>query len=104
MRTMLRKRRDALANALSQLMPPGFHFILPAGGYFIWLHTPPELNLDALDREATTAGIRYYRADRFGPQPDSAIRLAFSYYSPDRLVEGAQRLATAARRALQPTT
>lgn len=101
MRTMLRKRRDTLANALTQLMSPGFHFILPAGGYFIWLHTPPELNLDALDREATTVGIRYYRADRFGPQPDSALRLAFSYYPPDRLVEGAQRLATAARRALQ---
>lgn len=103
MRTMLRKRRDALANALTKLMPPEFHFTLPAGGYFIWLHTPPALNLDALDREATTTGIRYYRADRFGPQPDSTLRLAFSYYPPDRLVEGAQRLATAARRALQPT-
>jgi 2-aminoadipate transaminase len=103
MRTMLRKRRDTLANALTQLLPPGFQFSLPAGGYFIWLRTPTELNLDALDREATTAGIRYYRADRFGPQPDSALRLAFSHYPPNRLIDGARRLATAASRVLQAT-
>jgi DNA-binding transcriptional MocR family regulator len=103
MRTMLRKRRDTLAKALTQLLPSGFHFNLPAGGYFIWLRTPTELDLDTLDREATTAGIRYYRADRFGPQPDSALRLAFSHYPPDRLIDGARRLATAASRALQTT-
>lgn len=103
MRTMLRHRRDALAEALTQFMPPGFHFNLPAGGYFIWLRTPAKLNLDTLDREATIAGVRYYRADRFGPRSDSALRLAFPYYPPDRLVDGAQRLAAAASRALQAT-
>lgn len=104
MRTTLRSRRDALAGALTQALPPGFHCSLPAGGYFIWLRVPAELDLDALDRAATTSEVRYYRADRFGPQPSRALRLAFTYYPPDRLIDGARRLAAAAGRALQATS
>jgi 2-aminoadipate transaminase len=104
MRTMLRSRRDALAGALTQALPPGFQFNLPAGGYFIWLRVPAELDLDALDRAATTSAVRYYRADRFGPQPGRALRLAFTYYPPDRLVDGGRRLAAAARCALRATS
>lgn len=78
--TQLKARRDALTENLTG----PFDFDVPAGGYFLWLrfagevHSPDEVNVAA--------------GARFGDGPGSAVRLAYSLNSPDRLAAAARAL------------
>jgi len=89
---LLRRRRDAMLEALERHMPDGATWSRPEGGYFIWLDLPegtPDL------ARAEAAGVTFVRgtdffADGSGGQ---SLRLAFSYVSPDEIGEGVTRFA-----------
>lgn len=97
--TEYRARRDALVAALAQNLPPDCTFDVPAGGYFAWISLPSVLSSDALLPHAEAFGTSFLPGSRFhldGGGKDK-LRLAFSRYSRDNLVEAAQRLGRALR-------
>jgi DNA-binding transcriptional MocR family regulator len=101
LRAEYRHRRDALAGALRQHLPPRCGFALPAGGYFIWVGLPPGLRATALLAVADAHGVSFQPAARSHIDgSDGGLRVAFSLYRPDDLVEGARRLGAAVREAL----
>jgi DNA-binding transcriptional MocR family regulator len=57
LRTMLRAQRDAMNLALRRHMPEGVKWTLPAGGYFVWLQLPQEIDALMLHREAIAQGV-----------------------------------------------
>lgn len=83
---LLRRRRDAMLDALEQDLPSAT-WSRPAGGYFIWL----ELAGGVED----VPGVTFVRGTDFGGAPNTA-RLAFSYVSPEEIREGIRRLSAAA--------
>ena len=92
---MYRERRDAMMQALEDLMPPGCSWNKPAGGFFVWVTLPPGIDAKAMLPRAVTARVAYvpgtaFFADGFG---SSSLRLSFCYPTPERIREGVRRLA-----------
>lgn len=102
LRATYRSRRDALAGALREHLPAGCGFVLPAGGYFIWLALPPGITAAALGPHADRHRVSFIPGSRFSTSgEDGHVRLAFSLYDEAALAEGARRLAAAVADALR---
>lgn len=98
LREAYRRRRDALLAALAEHLANRASWRRPAGGYFAWLTLPPghdaATDLPAAEREGTAymPGATFYLGAGEG---GGSLRLAFSRYAPELLVEAAGRLARA---------
>lgn len=94
-------RRDALANALAEQLPPGCSWRVPNGGFFIWVTLPDGLDANALLPRAEAGGVGYQPGTRFYLADGGAntLRLCFTLYPPEILAEGARRLGQAIRRS-----
>jgi DNA-binding transcriptional MocR family regulator len=95
LREMYRERRDAMNEALTDLMPHSCTWNNPRGGFFVWLGLPPGIDGKAMLPRAVTARVAYvpgtaFYADGFGT---GWIRLSFCYPTPERIREGVRRLA-----------
>jgi DNA-binding transcriptional MocR family regulator len=94
-REMYRERRDAMVEALDDLMPAACRWNVPDGGFYVWLTLPPGVDAKAMLPRAVTARVAYvpgtaFFADGFG---SSAMRLSYCYPTPERIREGVRRLA-----------
>jgi DNA-binding transcriptional MocR family regulator len=100
LRSAYRARRDALLAALTAHLPPGCGVLVPAGGYFVWVTLPEGIDAGALLPGAEAAGVSFLPGTRFHLDGGGArtLRLAFSLYGEDELVEGAGRLGAVLRR------
>jgi DNA-binding transcriptional MocR family regulator len=95
MREMYRERRDAMIEALHDLMPAACEWNVPAGGFFVWLKLPPGIDAKGMLPRAVTARVAYvpgtaFFADGFGT---GYMRLSYCYPTPERIREGVRRLA-----------
>ncbi len=99
LRATYRERRDALVGALARELPPGRSFQAPRGGFFVWVALPNEVDAKSLLPRAEALGVSYLPGQVFylDGRGQNALRLAFTLYSPDKLVEAAQRLGEALR-------
>ena len=95
-RRELLTRRDAMVGALERTFPGDTSWNRPAGGYFVWLELGD--GRDASDLAARAqAEVAFIRGSDFFPRDSglgwSSARLAFSFESPERIVEGVEALA-----------
>jgi 2-aminoadipate transaminase len=95
----LRKRRDAMLEALEAEFPEGASWSHPDGGYFLWLDLPPGTKIDTLFARAAEAGVQLVKGTDFFPDGggDESARLAFSFPSVDEIHEGIRRLGALVR-------
>ncbi len=91
----MRERRDALVAALATQIPEA-EFVVPDGGYFLWLDLPDGR------RHAGRAGARQAGGRAFVAGPDfmleggeSSLRLSFASVPAERIAEGVARIARA---------
>jgi 2-aminoadipate transaminase len=89
---LLRERRDAMLEALENELGGRATWSHPEGGYFLWLEFPETVDASELLERSNEAGVTFVPGADFGGAPNTA-RLAFSYVSPDEIVEGVRRLA-----------
>jgi 2-aminoadipate transaminase len=97
-RGLLRARRDAMLAALARASPPGASWSRPGGGYFVWLDFPEGVDAAAVLARGEEAGVTFVKGADFYPAGaggESSARLAYSFVSPDEIVEGVDRLGTA---------
>lgn len=97
---LYRERRDALCAALAEHVTDWFDWEVPVGGMFVWaVARDPMLDTDRLLPVAMEAGVCVAPSSVFDAsgQNRGAIRVNFTLNPPDRLAEGARRLATALR-------
>jgi 2-aminoadipate transaminase len=86
-------RRDVLADALAERLPPGCAVSRPAGGFFVWVALPAGLRAAELLPAAEAAGVSYVPAERSHLDGfDGGLRLAFTLYGIAPLAEAAARL------------
>jgi DNA-binding transcriptional MocR family regulator len=102
LRASYRARRDALLEGMSTHLPPGCQWNAPGGGFFVWVRLPEALDAGELLPRAEAAGVSYIPGARFytGGGGARALRLAFSLYEPDELIDAASRLGNVIREAL----
>jgi DNA-binding transcriptional MocR family regulator len=100
---LLRERRDAMLEALARELPEDASFTRPEGGYFVWVELPPSGPTGAdLLAEAEAAGVTFVKGTDFFPGGrggERALRLAFSFVSPDEIAEGVSVLGGLVRAA-----
>jgi 2-aminoadipate transaminase len=90
-RDLLRLRRDAMLDALEQELTGRASWSHPEGGYFLWLELPEDVDAGELLGRARESGVTFVPGVDFGGAANTA-RLAFSFVSPDEIVEGVRRL------------
>jgi len=98
---LLRVRRDAMLDALAREMPDDATWTRPDGGYFVWLELPSGPPSSELLGEAEAAGVTFVKGTDFfaDGSGEHALRLAFSFVSPDEIAEGVARLGALVRAA-----
>lgn len=90
LRTRYRERRDIAVAALQRHMPAGVRWLVPQGGFFLWLHTPG-VDTAALLPRALEAGVAYVPGKYFFFGGDSGreyLRISYSYLSPEEMARG----------------
>jgi len=99
---LLRERRDAMFEALARELPEDASWTRPEGGYFVWLELPSGPPSADLLAEAEEAGVTFVKGSDFFPGGrggERALRLAFSFVSPDEIAEGVSVLGSLVRAA-----
>ena len=94
-----RSNRDRMVAAVRRALPDA-SFVVPHGGYYLWLTFPDGMNADELAACASRAGVTIIPGSKFFARPDVShprnnVRLAFSHASHDEIDEGVRRLAGA---------
>jgi DNA-binding transcriptional MocR family regulator len=92
----LRERRDALVEALRTHIGDDAKFVVPEGGYFLWVELPEEVDTEKLLAAAGDRGVTFVKGSDFMLEGGrNALRLAFSAVTPEQIDEGVKRLAQA---------
>jgi 2-aminoadipate transaminase len=94
----LRERRDALVEALHAHIPEA-EFVVPEGGYFLWLDLNDDVDTEALLATAKDEGVTFVAGPDFMMEGgSSSLRLSFAPVPAADVEEGVQRLARALER------
>jgi DNA-binding transcriptional MocR family regulator len=91
----LRERRDALVESLRETLPEA-SFVVPGGGYFLWVDLPEDVDTVALLAAAREEGVAFIAGPDFmleGGQ--SSLRFSFASVPPERIPEGVERIGRA---------
>lgn len=101
-RHVYRQRRDAMLEALERTMPEGVRWTRPDGGMFLWVTLPGGCSAAALFEQALAEQVAFVPGPSFYAcgGGENAMRLNFSFSSPDTIQEGVRRLAAAIRAQL----
>jgi 2-aminoadipate transaminase len=91
----LQARRDALVEALGEQIPEA-EFVVPGGGYFLWLDLAEGTDTSALLAEAKGEGVAFVAGPDFMIEGGTnSLRLSFASVPPERIGEGVARIARA---------
>jgi DNA-binding transcriptional MocR family regulator len=94
----LRARCDALVAALREQIPEA-EFVVPEGGYFLWLDLAEGTDTAALLAEAKADGVSFVAGPDFMIEGgENSLRLSFAPVPADQAAEGVRRIATALER------
>jgi DNA-binding transcriptional MocR family regulator len=98
-RAALQERAATLAQALGEQIPDA-SFVLPDGGYFLWVKLPEGVEPAAVLKAAADRKLALVSGDDFVLDGGSgAVRLAFAGVTPEEIREGVTRLAAAVEAA-----
>jgi len=102
LRKLYRMRRDVMEQALRAQFGDRLTWNAPRGGFFLWAKLPDGFECESLLAKAMEHGVIFVIGSAFcvdGSGHDR-IRLSFSWPTPDRIIEGVQRLAAAMQPAM----
>ena len=93
----LRERRDVLCAALQRELPDA-SFVVPEGGYFLWVTLPEGADAGALERAGKENGVVIIKGGDFLIEGgENSFRIAYSGVTPEQIEEAVGRLADAYR-------
>ncbi len=90
LRPRYKERRDLAVAALQHHMPAGVTWLVPDGGYFLWIHTPGVDTGELLQR-ALAAGVVYVPGRHFfwdDGRGREYLRISYSYLEPEEIEQG----------------
>ena len=91
----LRERRDVLCAALERELPDA-RFVVPQGGYFLWVDFPENVDTGELDALSRERGVVFVKGSDFLLEGgESSLRIAYSGVPADQIDEAVGRMAEA---------
>jgi DNA-binding transcriptional MocR family regulator len=91
----LKERCEALVGALHEQIPEA-EFVVPGGGYFLWLDLAEGTDTTALLAESISEGATFVAGPDFMIEGGrNSLRLSFAPVPAERMSEGVSRIATA---------
>ena len=91
----LAARRDALVEALRERLPEA-KFVVPEGGYFLWIDLPDDYDTVGALAAAKDEGVAFIAGPDFLLEGGgSSLRLSFASVPVEQIAEGVDRLARA---------
>lgn len=102
LRSLYRRRRDALLSALAREFPREARWTEPEGGLSLWVTLPEGCVVTELQREAWRVGVDFLPGTVFSADGGggNALRLSFGHLDEAALADGIRRLGTALRRTV----
>jgi 2-aminoadipate transaminase len=103
LREIYKERRDTMLDSLAEFWPDGCSWTYPQGGLFLWARVPEKIDTMAFFPTAVEQKVAYVPGVNFYPNADggfNAMRLNFSFSSPDLIVEGIRRMGIAIKKEL----
>jgi 2-aminoadipate transaminase len=98
LRRLYQNKRDVMERALHDRLGTSASWPQPRGGFFLWLTLPEGIDAGQLLRRALARKVIYVAGRAFfvdGRSGANTLRLAFSFVSAERIVEGVDRLSRA---------
>lgn len=101
-RKLYHAKRDLMTACLEKRMPPGVTWTKPEGGLFLWVKTPSQVDTERMIAEAVARKVIYVVGTAFHCDGGgrNAMRLNYSYSSPEDIEKGVGRLAETIRKLL----
>ncbi len=91
----LAERAQALADALRRDLPDA-SYMVPQGGYFMWVTLPDGTDVQALFTAAAERGVSFVKGTDFLLEGgENTLRIAYSGVTPEQIDTGVRRLAEA---------
>jgi 2-aminoadipate transaminase len=95
----LHERRDALCQALKSELPEA-EFVVPEGGYFLWVDLPEGTDVARIEELAAARGVAFVKGTDFLLEGgENSLRIAYSGVPAEEIGEAVARLAGAYRDA-----
>jgi len=99
LRQQLKENCEAVVNVLNTNLPPECEFIVPKGGYFIWVKLPSHINTVELEKiTAEKHGIKFQVGPSFSvnhsTNATSCFRICISYYEAKLLADSVKQICT----------
>jgi DNA-binding transcriptional MocR family regulator len=96
-KTALRERRDALTAALDRDLPDA-RYVVPEGGYFLWIDLPDGIDVAELEALADERGVVFVKGTDFLLEGGhNSFRIAYSGVTPEQIDDAVARVAEAYR-------
>jgi 2-aminoadipate transaminase len=93
----LLERRDAVTDALERELPEA-EFVVPEGGYFLWVDLPEGTDCAALAESAKEKGVAFVKGTDFLLEGgENSFRIAYSGVTPEQIDVGVGRVGEAYR-------
>lgn len=93
---MLKRKSDTMIEALNEHFGASAEFTEPAGGIYIWVNLPDQVNTDRLAVVAGQSGVEINPGSQwtvYGDQNRNKMRLCFGHPSEENIREGIAKLA-----------
>lgn len=101
-RVEYKKRAEAMATALNELLPKEVTFTAPRGGFYIWLHLPEGVNSTDILKIAIDKGVVFVSGKTFDPHGvvNNNLRLSYCNTSVDKINKGIPIVVSAIKEVL----
>jgi 2-aminoadipate transaminase len=97
----LKKKRDALVEALHEQFGASAEFAVPPGGIYLWLRLPEAVDTRKLAAPALAEGVAFNPGPEWavdGPSASRYLRLCYAYPDEATIREGVAKLAEVCHR------
>ncbi|MBA4406510.1 PLP-dependent aminotransferase family protein [bacterium] len=102
LRVTYARRMKIMNDSLKMNMPPEAKWVIPKGGFYIWITLPEHINASDILKESMSRGAIFIIGKTFDPMgiKNNCIRLAFSNTPEDEIDRGVKIVAEALKARL----
>lgn len=93
MRYQMKKRRDFVIEILDRYYKDIAVWVIPKGGFFVWIELKETISLYKVFEEALKQKILFYPGYVYDVMPNNYLRISYSYASFEQLEIGLKQLA-----------
>ena len=95
LRSEYAERKEVMHQALKKYMPKEITWVIPKGGFYIWLRLPKHIESTTVFKESVKEGVVFVTGRTFDPssKKDDRLRLSFSNVPKKDIEKGIQILA-----------